>query len=147
MTNSLLFVTNSSFVAILSPNEIKYIEFAFREEKLECITKTLHILDHAIGQVSRKGNYFVDPDNHRMYYITSNGVVSSKDLVDYQPTEFYTNVQESIWKIVDAKADSMIYIPESRNAIRYYDHTLHSSFNILQTVCIMLRCKYVYVIM
>ena len=137
ITYSLLFVSNSSFVAILSTNEIRHVEFSFREGKMGYFIKTLHILNHVVGHVSQKGHYFVDANNHHIYHLTSNGVVSSQDLVEHQPAEFYTNVQESVWKIIDIEAETMIYIPDSRDALRYYDHTLHSSFNILQTVCVM----------
>lgn len=140
ITCSLLCVSNSSFVAILSTNEIKHVEFAFREGKMGYVIKTLHIMDHAVGHISQKGHYYVEAGNNRIYYITSSGVISSQDLIDHQPAEFYTNVQESVWKIIDVEAGSMVYIPESRDTVRYYDHSLHSSFNIVQTVCVMLRC-------
>ena len=135
ITRSLLFVSNTSFVAILSTNEIKHVEFAFREGIMGYVIKTLHIMDHAVGHISQKGHYYVEAHTHRIYYITSSGVISSQDLINHQPAVFYTNVQESVWKIIDVEADSMVYIPESRDTVRYFDHALHSSFNILQTVC------------
>ena len=49
ITYSLLFVSNSSFGAILSTNEIRHVEFSFREGKMG------YFINQAI-----KENFFVD---------------------------------------------------------------------------------------
>lgn len=134
LMNRLLFVSENAFIAILSTNEIKLVKFAIQGGTFECAIQSIYIVDHAMGQISQKGHYFVDPARNQLYAITSTGTVSQQDVYDPYPSVFYANMQQPVWKIVEVVDETMIFIPESRCAVCYFDYVQQTTTDILQIV-------------
>ena len=133
----LLFVSENAFIAILSTNEIKLVKFTIQGGTFECDIQSIYIVDHAIGQISQKGHYFVDSASNQLYAITSTGTVSQQNVFDPCPSVFYANMQQPVWKIVEIVDETMIFIPESRCAICYFDYVQQKTTDIVQIVSVM----------
>lgn len=133
----LLFVSDNAFIAILSTNEIKLVKFSLQGGTFDCAIQSIYIVDHAIGQISQKGHYFVDSAHNQLYAITSTGTVSRQDVFDPSPSAFYANMEQPVWKIVEVTEETMIFIPESRSVVCYFDYVQQTMTDILQIVSVM----------
>lgn len=113
----LLYVSDHSFVAILSTNEVKLVSLVIKNSRIVTKVDTIPLVDLMTGCISQKGHFSVDPTSDRLFYITSSNHVACRRISDNQTEELPQG--SSVWKIVRYSPDALLYVNSDRSCLHY----------------------------